>query len=212
MNCPRFEKLIALSVEGDLDARDARLVEEHLGECAVCRDLHEELLGSQAVLKALNEGAIDPAVLGAVRRRVLESIEDRRPSWWLGWRWKYGLAAAVTAAVVLAVTLSPKPKVAPPPAQVAEKREPLAEEAVKRTRGHSGLVSRDRSPATARRRVPKVFFTASEGRGSKPRPIRKAVSQIPRKPAPPSGEPLVVKMLTDDPEVVIVWLIDQNGD
>jgi hypothetical protein len=25
-------------------------------------------------------------------------------------------------------------------------------------------------------------------------------------------EPLVVKMLTNDPDVIIVWLIDQKGD
>ena len=81
MSCPKFERLIALSVEGDLDARNAKLVQEHLGECAACRELREELLGSQAVLKALNEDAIDPAVLDAVRRRVLERIEDTRPSW-----------------------------------------------------------------------------------------------------------------------------------
>jgi hypothetical protein len=26
------------------------------------------------------------------------------------------------------------------------------------------------------------------------------------------SEPLVVKMLTDDPNIVIVWLIDKKGD
>jgi hypothetical protein len=25
------------------------------------------------------------------------------------------------------------------------------------------------------------------------------------------SEPLVVKMITDDPQVVIYWLVDQNG-
>lgn len=28
----------------------------------------------------------------------------------------------------------------------------------------------------------------------------------------PKTEPLVVKMLTDDPNVVIIWLVDQTGD
>lgn len=187
MSCPKFERLIALSVEGDLDARNAKLVQEHLGECAACRELREELLGSQAVLKALNEDAIDPAVLGAVRRRVLERIEDTRPSWWLAWRWKHAVAVGLTAVVLAGVVLWPERRVPPPPAPapMAEVREPVAEH-------------------------------ASEQRGADPgierRPVRKAVKHVPRKPAPPRGEPLVVKMLTDDPDVVIVWLIDQNGD
>ena len=32
-----------------------------------------------------------------------------------------------------------------------------------------------------------------------------------RAPAP-EVEPLVVKMLTDDPDIVIIWLVDQRGD
>jgi hypothetical protein len=44
----------------------------------------------------------------------------------------------------------------------------------------------------------------------KPRPpARRPV--VPVKPASAAQEPLVVKMFTDDPDIVIVWLIDQNG-
>lgn len=41
--------------------------------------------------------------------------------------------------------------------------------------------------------------------------LRKRARRAPR-PAPTfKSEPLVVKMITDDPQVVIYWLVDQNG-
>jgi hypothetical protein len=43
-----------------------------------------------------------------------------------------------------------------------------------------------------------------------PPPAPRPVVRV--KPPPPAREPLVVKMFTDDPDVVIVWLIDQNGE
>jgi hypothetical protein len=42
-----------------------------------------------------------------------------------------------------------------------------------------------------------------------PKPKRSRPARRPRT-APP--EPLVVKMLTDDPNIVIIWLVDQRGD
>ena len=41
-----------------------------------------------------------------------------------------------------------------------------------------------------------------------PPPVRR----LPPKPAPVPREPLLVKMFTDDPDVVIYWLIDAEGD
>jgi len=39
------------------------------------------------------------------------------------------------------------------------------------------------------------------------RPRRRAVTA-----RPPAPQQLVVKMLTDDPDIVIIWLVDQTGD
>jgi hypothetical protein len=45
------------------------------------------------------------------------------------------------------------------------------------------------------------------------RPVRRAVRVRHNRPAMVAAkEPLVVKMLTNDPDVIIVWLIDQKGD
>lgn len=39
MKCGHFEDLIILSLDGRLDARSERLLEEHLGSCPTCRGL-----------------------------------------------------------------------------------------------------------------------------------------------------------------------------
>jgi hypothetical protein len=43
---------------------------------------------------------------------------------------------------------------------------------------------------------------------AKPAPVRRARQVHPAKPAPPPAEPLLVKFLTDDPDIVIYWQID----
>jgi len=50
---------------------------------------------------------------------------------------------------------------------------------------------------------------ASDPPQVKPGPKRRRV--VRRTPIPRS-EPLVVKMLTDDPDIVIIWLVDKQGD
>lgn len=187
MSCERFQNQIALYVAGDLDERDARRVEPHLEACPACRELAAGLEESRAALGDLREADVDPAVLGRIRRQVLEKVETRQPSLFHGWRWKHAffLAAAV---VILAVALAPRlrqspsePALAPPgpPAVVAAKPQPPAPIPHRRARAR---------PAVMRPPEPAVV----KARGS--------------------SEPLVVKMLTDDPDVVIIWLIDQNGD
>ena len=44
--------------------------------------------------------------------------------------------------------------------------------------------------------------------------VRRRRRVVRRRPAPPpaEAEPLVVKMLTDDPDIVIIWLVDQRGE
>jgi anti-sigma factor RsiW len=56
------------------------------------------------------------------------------------------------------------------------------------------LPSRDRQGAVKPRAVTRVA---------------KALSPVPQEPKP---EPLMVKLITDDPDVVIYWLVGSNGD
>jgi hypothetical protein len=49
-------------------------------------------------------------------------------------------------------------------------------------------------------------------RPHQPKVLVARVRRRPRQKAPRfKSEPLVVKMITDDPQVVIYWLVDQNG-
>jgi hypothetical protein len=47
---------------------------------------------------------------------------------------------------------------------------------------------------------------------ARPSVIAQAPPKPKRKRRRPPPEPLVVKMLTDDPDIVIIWLVDQPGD
>ena len=100
----------------------------------------------------------------------------------LVWPW---VAAATAALALLALCLAPSGRPAPErrPAVIAQA--PLSPQPAPEV---EAAVSRAAPPARSRRR---------------------------RRPAPdkaPATEQLVVKMLTDDPDIVIIWLVDQIGD
>jgi len=173
MNCEAFEPLIALHVEADLPEGDRPKVEQHLAECANCRQLLEDFQASQSALRELGSEAVDAAMLTAVRAGVLARIGERRRRVW-PWVAAFAAAAAVVAGLVV---MPHKPVEQLPPPQVARVVTP-----------EQVIVEQPVVPR--RRRVAR------------------------RRPAPPPKEehPLVVKMLTDDPDIVIIWLLDQRGD
>jgi hypothetical protein len=182
MACSRYEPMIALYVEGDLSTAE---IEEHLRLCPGCRRFADELRDTQRLLRGLREEEAPVEALAEVRNRVLEQVASRRPSWLFAFRWWHGLGAGATAAV-LGGMLFPRPAAPPSP------------------------------------RLPPFHPPAPALSGAGPRPA--ATSQVARtkagraQGAPPAAargaaprEPLLVKMFTDDPDVVIYWLIDQNG-
>jgi hypothetical protein len=97
--------------------------------------------------------------------------------------WPWIAALAAMSALVVAVSTAPRK-----PALIA--KAPVYGGALR------GSLDRPSAIAPA---VPKVKRSRPGGR------LRTRGS------APPS-EPLVVKMLTDDPNIVIIWLVDQRGD
>jgi len=74
MNCKRFERLIALHVEGDLAERQARNVESHLAGCATCRRFADELKASQGAMKDLRHETIYETDLHELRQRVVDAV------------------------------------------------------------------------------------------------------------------------------------------
>jgi anti-sigma factor RsiW len=190
MSCLDFEKLIALDVEGDLPERKAAKLGKHLKACRNCQEFAEKLQASQALLKSLAQESPDMAVLQEVRQRVLDGIASgAEPHRFPAWRFALGAGLAAIA-IFAAATLW-------------------------RPRGHGvseslGEISKQ-SPAEAVRPAP----TASEHPRVRTEKAKHVLRQ--RKQSQGSlsasvklrqGEQLTVKLVTDDPNVVIYWLVD----
>jgi hypothetical protein len=131
----------------------------------------------------LREIGVHPAAFEAVRRRVLGEIEgSRRRTMW--WSWSAVAAAACLAVLCFfyAVRRSPDPG-AP-------------------------------APLTARKDPPRIERTPPSVRqvAARSRIHHKFAPDIAKASLAEKTEPLVVKMLTDDPNVIIIWLVDQKGD
>jgi hypothetical protein len=182
MSCTKFEKWVALSMEMQLPRRKARKLAAHLEGCAACRELAAGLEETRAALAMLE--AVPGAALEGVRTHVLGEVRRTAPpSAAQGpWRWVMAAAAAV---VVLAVLFWPKP--APPPPAVPVARQAEVEQPL-------SLPKTGKPKAAPARR-------ARAARRVHPAPVRK-------QPSPP---PLLVKMQVDDPDIVILWLVDENG-
>jgi hypothetical protein len=131
---------------------------------------------------AMQAVEIHPAAFDAVRLRVLDEIRAKKRRV-AWWAWSAVAAAACVAILCVSLVLQSWKNPAPPKLVFATKNPPVIE------RAPAPLVVR------AHHRVRRHFgpVTASAGPAYKP-------------------EPLVVKMLTNDPDVIIIWLVDQKGD
>jgi hypothetical protein len=219
MNCAHSERDLALFVEGDLGPAALHAIEGHLAECRTCRALAEDLRTTQATFKDLRQEIVDPASVLDVRRRVLVELDelDSKTEWgrkierWLFLGARRGYAAAGVA-FVLAVCVSaivwrfslnrPLPPAAAEsltiaPKKSAERPQPAAEAAAERVPART---------TAAKRTNTFVPGTGAESRRSR---VGGGVAAT-QAPAGESKE-VVVKLLTDDPNIVIYWLVDQNG-
>ena len=195
----------------------AREIQAHLNVCTRCRDLAMELRESQAALKTLRQDNASGTSLALVRSQVIAQIQAGvRPVWG---RWVYALAGAVFV-VVLAVGWMlemRKPQVQeivksdplPPPAAVPLTRGTVTIDANNDTNRQSV-----RGSETAREKANKASKANSNIplREGDSRRRRQGVAHTDIQPEPSvSAKPLVVKLLTEDPNIVIYWLIDNTG-
>jgi len=182
MNCSDWEERIALHAGGDLPPGEAAEVERHLRECAGCQVLASGLQQSLAWLKAEHDEPLAGAHFSVVRARVVAELEHQRRGALRARRraWSYGLAAAAAALVVM-LMLRPG-------------RTPVS------VRTNRSLTVAALSPPAVREPV------------SPPPPHRRVARRVVRADVPdtPSGEPLIVKLQTDDPNVVIYWIADRK--
>lgn len=201
MKCMYSENDVALYVEGDVPPAKAREIQAHLSVCTRCRDLAAELQESQAALKSLIQDNVSGTSLALVRSQVLAEIQAGvRPVWG---RWVYALAGAVFV-VVLAIGWMlemRKPQVQeivksdplPPPAAGPLTRGTITIAEADANTDRRPLIRREKTNIPSRRRQQGVTHT-----------------EVPPEPSEPA-KPLVVKLLTDDPNIVIYWLIDNTG-
>jgi len=188
MNCKHSEKDLALYVEGDLPEAKAKEVDVHLPACTACRQVVDELSGSQALFKSIRQETVSVAELADLRVRVMERVAVQRPKLLWG-RWVYALAGAAFVVVIMVGVLAREGhrdekslnvvELAPPP--------PSAQAVVPPAKGESQNPVKVNVKHRARKKViqPKVYAE------------------------PPT--PMMVKLQTDDPNIVIYWLFDQNG-
>ena len=207
MNCSTSRECLALWVEGDLPGTQVQLMEWHLSSCPACRTFRTELADSQTRFRTLLDEPVDVEALDKIREAVLvrtsrnsKTAWDRRP---LIPAWAYTAAAALLIALIGWTALRPSQEVEPVRTAQVE-AVPEAPEAL---------------------RTPRV---APPEPDVQPEPV--AVAAVREDPAPPTRpavvEPetvvadrtratntqsLTVKLLTDDPNVVIYWVIDQVG-
>jgi hypothetical protein len=179
MNCPEWEERIAAG-EPD-EAADG-----HLAGCAACREFAAEIESAVAVLRAAHAGEIAPAHYAAVRARVWARIGERRRKL----MWRLALAAAVLIALLYPALERWRTPQSSAPLRVAvrtpEIAAPAAGEPVLRAGGTAGA-------------------RASARRHAIPQPRLQARPQRPRQPR---RQPLLIKLLTDDPNVVIYWVAE----
>jgi len=194
MSCSRWHRLVALYVGDDLDRSRAERLERHLELCPSCRDLAQDLRRDLRRLRELDSAAAADPDLGSVRAAVMAKIQSRRtpPAVFVEPRLLAALAAVVVV-VVLALLFR-------------EGREPAVSHiAVRENPSPAPVAAADPQPAVA--------FEAPQAADSRvaraePSPREPVARTSPSAPV----EPMTIKILTDDPEVVIYWIVDPKGD
>lgn len=233
MSCASNEALIALYVEGDLPARDVPSLATHLATCVRCGTFRDELRASQATLKSLGQTEIPEAPLERVRRRTLGAVGHeiplRRPLLAPGWGLAIGVAVLAAVGLWSGSTSHPHPTAIqattalpqrapagrPRPSEPTTMPDPLPQPAVAPPRS----TIRPPAPVSPSKGAEVVEASTRLSPQDADQLARAVVevSRVERLAAPDAAsgptEPgtLLVRLDTDDPNVVIYWQVDANG-
>lgn len=204
MNCARWQRLVALYVGDDLDRSRTARVAQHLAACPSCRALEHDLRSDRLHLRDLDSAAADGLELGSVRGAVMAKIENRRKRS-LMFSQPRLLSALAMVVVVIALALVGRQSQAPDDPRTASRN--VANPA-------SGSAA-DQVPLDTPRSGPPPAVVDETPNASNnllaraETPPRASTTRVP--PSAPV-EPMTIKILTDDPEVVIYWIVDPKGD
>jgi len=178
------EERLALYLRGDLPEARSRTVMRHVETCPECRNTLADLSRSLELLAGSFEDP-EPDDLAAMRSAVMEKIRTRPRG--LG-RWTWGLATAAGLTILVLLVRHGERQELPPVAQIPLPAAPAAPAAILRV-----------PPVQA----PKIY-----------------VARAPRKRREPgvraarlfteAGRPAILKMNTSDPNVVILWQLQEN--
>jgi len=188
MACHEFEQLVALFVEDDLPPTERRHTEAHLRVCAPCARLAEELKESQSLFKSIRQQVPTQTMITAVRTRVLEQAHTRA-----SWFERIFLSAfgqrATLAGLALLVLGSSALWVWKQPANVPIPSPPRLTPVLP-------------APVPA----PSVATHVAEVK-----PVRHRHAPLVNS-KPDAPKETTIKWLTDDPNIVIYWLVEKEGD
>jgi anti-sigma factor RsiW len=111
LNHHRAGQLLSPYLDGELLAAESRAVQEHLLECAACRQEYERLRATRALLSELPVAEPPAEFWAAVRaprapRPLPLAARFAGPGWRPGW-WPRAAWAVAAAVLVLALALTP---------------------------------------------------------------------------------------------------------
>lgn len=181
------EEQLALYAGRDLEEEDFRAVGEHLQRCAECRALFEQFQYSAAMLQL---GSGEPAAddLRAVREGVIQQLRTRNETA-RHWVWAAGAAAA---AIVVAVLLLHGKQ--PPRTAMTARATTMAYLQA----GYQPLVELS---------IPNLAVSTEHARTRQHHaaPGLRTVTLLAERDGPP-----ILRMTTSDPNVVILWQLDER--
>ncbi len=226
MSCERIESMIALDAGGDLPAAEARRLGRHLESCGACRRFAAEMRDSQRAVALLADAPVDSEVLDSIRAGVLHEVErDDRRRGPIPFRLPpraLALAAAVVVALGALLLLragepelgEPETVEAPRVAEAIPAPEPPTEEPIfaEPVTPNPSAIEETASEAP----IPSPPVTVS-------RETRVATAQLPTPPAAlpaitapipdtPVPEPMFIKLVSEEADLVIYWLIQTPAE
>ncbi len=204
MNCVRWQRLVALYVGDDLDRSRTAKVELHIAACPSCRDLEHDLRQDRLRLLDLDAAAMNGFELGSVRGAVMAKIENRQKRSPVISQPRL-LSALAMAVVVIALALVMRRSSGPDAPHTVSREIPSPSPGLATVPEPQDAPLPQPTPDSVRS-VPNSADTRLAR--VETLPAGRSTSSPPSVPA----EPMTIKILTDDPEVVIYWIVDPKGD
>jgi anti-sigma factor RsiW len=210
------EENIALLAGGDLDPRENANLQQHIIQCPACSAMLRTYREGRDALSALREEELSAIDYGTVRTAVLDRLPGRATRSF--WRWPSLLWAASATAILLALGLGFIWMRSGSPSRVAEIPGPQKAPTIGRIASSKAEAPK---PAPAIRAV-RATSNAGPKRASNPaRKINRAASSLvagaEKNLQPPANQApvlddIAIKLETEDPNVIIIWLVSPRGE